>query len=160
MPKPIVAFIIAVALGFFCRPQGYAQQGVAGPIYRFDPVLTVEAARPVTLSAGSTVVVEKDGSKASVRLQTEGPIIPYIGAERSPELSAEEVRLLADQKELGRLPDYRLEAGLGVLVEDKASLSLGYRLHDHPSLLDERRNDPLSLSGDLRVSFDIKVPFD
>jgi len=46
-----------------------------------------------------------------------------------------------------------------LLLEDKTSLNLGYRFHERPSLLDERRNDPLALSGDLRIGFDVKVPF-
>jgi hypothetical protein len=94
-----------------------------------------------------------------VRLQTETPLSPYLGAERGPQLSAEELRLLPEAKEQGGLSAYQVEAGVGVFVEDKASLNLGYRFHDPPSLLDERRTDPLSLSGDLRIGFDVKVPF-
>jgi hypothetical protein len=94
-----------------------------------------------------------------VRLQTDTPLSPYLGAERGPELSAEELRLLPETKGPGGLPSYQLEAGIGVLVEDKASFNLGYRFHEQPSLLNERRNDPLSLSGDLRIGFDVKVPF-
>jgi hypothetical protein len=160
MPKPVIMVILAVALAVLWCARGQAAQGAAEPIYRFDPILSVEVSRPVALSSGSPVVVQQDDKKMNVRLQTEGPIAPYVGAERAPELSAEELRLLADQKGRGGLSDYQLEAGLGVHVEDNASLSLGYRLHDQPSLLGDRRDDPLSLSGDLRISFDIKVPFD
>jgi hypothetical protein len=159
MPKPVVTLILAVTL-VFCGTRMFAQPVPAEQIYRFDPILSVERSRPVTLSAGSPVMIEKNDGQASLRLQTEGPVAPYVGAERVPELSDEELRLLSGEGERGGLGNYRFEAGLGVRVEDKASLSLGYRFHDHPSLLDERRNDPLSLSGDVRISFDIKVPFD
>jgi hypothetical protein len=68
--------------------------------------------------------------------------------------------LLEDRIDHDTLADYRLEAGIGVKVEDTTSLNLGYRFRSTPSLLDDRGNDPLSLSGDLRLTFDIKVPFD
>ena len=71
----------------------------------------------------------------------------------------EEQRLLGPEQARGPLSNYHLEAGVGLLLEDKTSLNLGYRFHNQPSLLDERRNDPLSMSGDLRIGFDIKVPF-
>ena len=155
----LVGVLPAVLLLVGCA-RSVEAQGVAGPIYRFDPALSIEASRPVALSSEPPVIIEKGDNKASVRLQTEGPLAPYVGAERDSELSAEELRLLSDREECGGLNDYRLEAGVGLHVEDKASLSLGYRFSNPPSLLDERRNDPLTLSGDLRVSFDIKVPFD
>ncbi len=137
-----------------------AQPGSDAPIYRFDPSLVVDSSRPVTLSADPQVVVDKSENQANVRLQTDGPVSPYLDAESGPELSPEELRLLSEGQKLETLSDYRLEAGVGLFVEDRASVNLGYRFHSHPSLLDERRNDPLSLSGDLRISFDIKVPFD
>jgi hypothetical protein len=160
MMRQVLVCVLPAVLLFVGCARSVDAQGVDEPIYRFDPALSIEAPRPVTLSAGPPVIIEKDDSKASVRMQTEGPFAPYVGAERAPELSPEELRLLADHQELEGLPDYQLEAGVGLHVEDKASLSLGYRFSNPPSLLDERRNDPLTLSGDLRISFDIKVPFD
>ena len=144
----------------FFSAQLFAQQSVPVPIYRFDPALTVRQSRPLALTSGAPVVVETDEKKTSMRLQTEGPVAPYVGAERPPELSAEELRLLPDAREGSGAADYKLEAGIGLFVEDKASLNLGYRFRDQPSLLDDIRNDPLSLSGDLRISFDLKVPLD
>jgi hypothetical protein len=139
--------------------EGFAQQPGGGPIYNFDPALSVEEERAPAISSGPQIVVDKDAKQPSVRLQTEMPIAPYLGAERRPELSPEEQRLLGQKKERGPLSDYHLEAGVGLLLEDKASVNLGYRFHERPTLLDDRRNDPLSLSGDVRLSFDVKVPF-
>lgn len=137
----------------------FAQQLEDEPVYRFDPAVSVVEPRAPAISSSPPIVVDKDAKKPRVRLQTETPVAPYLGAERGPELSLEEQRLLGPEQARGPLSNYHLEAGVGLLLEDKTSLNLGYRFHQQPSLLDERRNDPLSLSGDLRIGFDIKVPF-
>ena len=155
-----VATVVAVVVSVLTVAPAWGEQKVPEPIYRFDPALSVEGPRSAAISADPQVVVEKREDKTSVRLQTDGPVAPYLAAEEGPELSAEERRLLQEKLDLDKLADYRLEAGVGVLVEDRASLNLGYRFRADPSLIDERRNDPLNLSGDLRLSFDIKVPFD
>jgi len=160
MKKLKVASVVAVTVYSLSFPLANAQQVGSEPIYRFDPALSIESPRPASISADPNVVIEKRDDKTSLRLQTDGPISPYFDATQSPELSPEEVRLLQDKVELDPLGDYRLEAGIGVLVEDNASLNLGYRFHDPPSLLNEQRTDPLSLSGDLRISLDLKFPFD
>ncbi len=160
MNKLILATLVVSTISFLAFPPAYAQQVGSEPIYRFDPALSIESPRPASISADPNVVVEKRDDKTSLRLQTEGPISPYFDATQGPELSPEEVRLLQEKVDLDPLGAYRLEAGIGVLVEDNASLNLGYRFHEPPSLLNEQRTDPLSLSGDLRISFDLKVPFD
>ena len=159
MKKRVVSFVtIALVVIGWCFSAS-AQQDAVEPIYRFDPALALEGPVSPSISAEPRVVVEKNDQQTRISLQNETPIAPYVGAERGTELSPEELRLLPEAKERGGLTDYKLEAGVGLHVEDKASLNLGYRFHNHPSLMDERRNDPLSLSGDLRISFDVKVPF-
>lgn len=137
-----------------------AQDESAGPLYRFDPALTVSEPRPPAISQEPAVVLDQGDRQTNLRLQTEMPLSPYVGAERGPDLSPEERRLLPAEEVRDGLAGYRLEAGVGLLIEDRTSLNLGYRFHDHPSLLDDRRSDPLNLSGDLRIGFDVKVPFD
>lgn len=137
----------------------FAQPPEDVSVYRFDPAVSVAEPRLPTISSSPQIIVDQDTKKPRVRLQTETPIVPYLGAERGPELSLEEQRLLGQEQARGPLSNYNLEAGVGLLLEDKTSLNLGYRFHERPSLLDERRNDPLSLSGDLRIGFDLKVPF-
>ena len=159
MTKKLLTTLVLVLISGLCSPLVLAQQGVEDPVYRFDPALNLKSPHPPAIAADPQVVIEKGDSKTSLRLQTDTPLSPYFGAERGPQLSAEELRLLPEAKEQGGLSAYQLEAGVGVFVEDKASLNLGYRFHDPPSLLDERRTDPLSLSGDLRIGFDVKVPF-
>ncbi|MCM2263696.1 MAG: hypothetical protein NDI73_00730 [Desulfuromonadales bacterium] len=156
----MTATVVALAFQLMAVCPAWAAQDAPALVYSFDPALTIQVPRPVAISADPNVIVEKREDRTTVRLQTEGPIAPYFGAEQAPELSAEELRLLRDNVESEKMTDYRIEAGIGLKVEDTTSINLGYRFHDHPSLLGERRNDPLSLSGDLRVTFDIKVPFD
>jgi hypothetical protein len=152
--------LIAVLLTWFLPAPVPAQPEDAVPLYRFDPALNVAEPRPSAMTRDPPVVVDQDDRQTNVRLQTEKPLVPYLGAERGPELSPEERRLLPPEQARDGLAGYRLEAGVGLFVEDKTSLSLGYRFHDPPSRLDDRRSDPLNLSGDLRIGFDVKVPFD
>ena len=159
MTKTLLATLVLVLISGLHSPFVLAQHGGEDPVYRFDPALNLKSPRSPAIAADPQVVIEQGDRKASLRLQTETPLSPYLGAERGPQLSAEELRLLPEGKEQGGLSAYQFEAGVGVFVEDKASLNLGYRFHDPPSLLDERRTDPLSLSGDLRIGFDVKVPF-
>jgi hypothetical protein len=159
MVKIILSTLALGLLAGLCSPLVLAQQEGEQPIYHFDPALNLKIPHSPAIVADPPVVIDKEDRRTSVRLQTDTPLSPYLGAERGPELSAEELRLLPETKGPGGLPSYQLEAGIGVLVEDKASFNLGYRFHEQPSLLNERRNDPLSLSGDLRIGFDVKVPF-
>lgn len=156
----VLFVVMAAASAFFCT-QVLAQQSAKEPIYRFDPALSIENPRPATISSDPQpfVVIDKEEQETTLRLQTEGLISPYVGAERGPELSPAELRLLREGEERDILGDYKLEAGVGLHVEDRTSLNLGYRFQNPPSLLNERSNDPLSLSGDLRITFDVKVPF-
>jgi hypothetical protein len=159
MISKFVSTLVLLLISGLSSAVVFAQHGMEEPIYHFDPALNLKISRPPAIAADPQVVIEKRDRQTSVRLQTETPLSPYFGAERGPQLSAEELRLLPEGKEQTGLSAYQLEAGVGVFVEDKASLNLGYRFHDPPSLLDERRTDPLSLSGDLRIGFDLKVPF-
>lgn len=151
----------AVATVFFCT-MVFAQQIATEPVYRFDPALIVESPRQTTLSADPQgVVIEKTEDETNVHLRAESAISPYLDAEVGPELSPAELRLLPKSEEVEGLADYKLEAGVGLYVADRARLNLGYRLQNQPaSLLNDRRDDPFTLTGDLRVTFDVKVPFD
>jgi hypothetical protein len=128
--------------------------------YNYDPVLTGGHLLPAHGPAGRPVVIETTPTEGGVRLATETPVAPYLEAVRDREPTADELRLLPDGYERDPLERYRLGVGVGIAVEDKASLSLGYRFHQPLSLLDEERRDPTDPRGDLRVFFDIKLPFD
>lgn len=161
MSKPTFVAGLVVLLAFFGTAAVHAGDGEALPAYHFDPALSLLepeesafAGEPVKI-----LVIDKDEKATNVRLQTESLIAPYLGAESGPELSPEERRLLPEEEVSDGLAGYRLEAGVGLFVEDRASVNLGYRFQNPPSLLNERSNDPLSLSGDVRITFDVKVPF-
>lgn len=160
MEKVLSATVVALSISILALSPALGEQRMPELIYRFDPALSIEGPRPHTISNDPNVLIEKREDKTSLRLQTDGPITPYLDAEEGPELFPDERRLMQDKLGRDSLADYRLEAGIGVKVEDTTSLNLGYRFRTQPTLLDERRNDPLSLTGDLRVTFDIKVPFD
>lgn len=154
--------LISVAVWAFFSTMVLAQQHAPEPIYRFDPALSVESPRQTSLSTDpqQIVVIEKNKEETNVHLRAKSTISPYLDAELGPELSPEELRLLPKSDEGEGAADYRLEAGIGLYVEQRARLNLGYRLQNQPSLLNDHRNDPFTLTGDLRVTFDVKVPFD
>lgn len=161
--RRLLLHLLAGSVGLVFCSGGLAQPVTNEPVYRFDPALIVESPRPTVLSADpqGVVVVEKNEAETSVHLRTESTVSPYIDAEIGPELSPEELRLLPESATAKGAADYKLEAGLGLYVADQARLNLGYRLQNQPlSLLNDRRDDPFTLSGDLRVTFDVKVPFD
>lgn len=96
---------------------------------------------------------------AAIRLFTPSPLSPYVGAGRSQgdkddHLSYEE------QKAAAAADPYRLEAGVGYLLNDAAALNLGYRFAD--ALPQPDKTDPVKASpreNDLQISLDIKLPF-
>ena len=160
MKNPVAPFILAALVFAVCAVSGQAEPSAAEPEYRLDPDLSGEVPRPFRPAAVPPVVIDKVEDGANVHLVTETPLAPYLGAGQGPELSPEEVRLLQNKLEGAPLQDYRLEAGIGLYAEDKASLMLGYRFNNPPSLLDQRREDPLDMSGELRITFGLKLPFD
>lgn len=134
----------------------------AGPslIYTYDPELAVQAPEATNSGDDGPLAIEQKGDTTSFHLETESGISPYLGTGHAPELSADEQRLLQLNGQRGGGPDYHLEAGLGIYIEDRATLNLGYRVHSSPSLIDQGRSDPQSTAGDLRIMFDLKFPFD
>jgi hypothetical protein len=159
MHKYLAAILpLALAAALYGFPAA-ARAAAEPPPLRFDPALSGAAPPAPEPATDAPVAIEKGAIQTNLRLQTETPLSPYVGAERGPELLPAEQRL-PPQARAGQGPaGHRLEAGIGLFVEDQASLNLGYRFHEPPSLLNERSTDPLTLSGDLRISFDLKMPF-
>lgn len=159
MYKLIAVLSAPLLVLLLCVPSVLAGQEVSEPIYRFDPVLCLSEPPPVTLAAGSPVTIQSDAHETRVRINAATPLAPYVGAEHAAELSLDELLLLPDQQEGGSAKDYQVEAGIGFYLEDKASVNLGYRFTELPAFPGERGSDPLTLSGDLRISFDVKMAF-
>lgn len=159
MNKLIAVIAAPLLLLLLCAPPVLASEEAGEPIYQFDPVLSLSAAPPALLSAEPPVTIRAGEHETKVLINSAVPLSPYVGAERSAELSLAELLLLPDQQEEGGVKDYQVEAGIGLHLEDKASLNLGYRFNELPAFLGDRRTDPLTLTGDLRISFDVKMAF-
>ena len=87
-------------------------------------------------------------------------VITYVEAVNGKAPTAEELRLLPAEMQRGPLDRYQLGAGIGVAVEENSSLSLGYRLHQPMSLLDDKSQATTTPRDDLRIFLDVKFPFD
>ncbi|GEM_PF-6245585 len=139
-------------LGEDASPQGFQyDRQLAGELLP-PPKGQPEAAIPLGFDA--TV------SGGDVRISTGMQVSPYLEAVGGPQPTVDELRLLPDKYQRNPLERYQLGAGIGIAVEDRASLSLGYRFHQPFSLLEENRQAVLSGREDLRVFFDVKLPLD
>jgi hypothetical protein len=159
MSRLLAALFLPLLMVFLCVPAVLASQGVGQSAYQFDPLLCLTEPPEVTPAVGSPVVIEAGAHETKVRFNSAMPLAPYVGAEHAAELSLDELLLLPDQQDGGNVKDYQVEAGIGFYLEDKASVSLGYRFNELPAFPGDRSNDPLTLSGDLRISFDVKMAF-
>ena len=127
--------------------------------FNYDPQLAGESVPGERAQATTPIPFDASVTERDVRLTTKSPIAPYLEAVGGPEPTADELRLLPDRFRDSPLERYQLGAGIGIAVEDKASLSLGYRFNQPLSLLDDNRQTTLSEREDLRIFFDLKLPF-
>jgi hypothetical protein len=159
MCKLNAVIAVPLLLLLLCAPSVLASEDAGESSYRLDPALTLSAVPPALLAAEPPVTIRADEHATKVLINSAAPLAPYVGAGRAAELSLAELLLLPDQQEGGGVNDYQVEAGIGLHLEDKASLNLGYRFNELPELFGDRNNDPLTLTGDLRISFDVKMAF-
>jgi hypothetical protein len=129
--------------------------------FDYDPVLAGEQPLPAKANASHPLPVDATMSGGEVRLAPKMAVAPYVEAVRGQEPTADELRLLPDGYQRNPLEHYKLGAGIGVAVEDRANLTLGYRHHQPLSLLDDSRQ-PTTVGprNDLRIFFDFKIPLD
>ena len=132
----------------------------SGEGFRFDPALAGETQPKATSEPVRPITIESGGTEGEVRLSTKAPIAPYVEAVNGKTPTAEELRLLPGEMQRGPLDRYQLGAGVGIAVEENTSLSLGYRWHQPMSLLDDKRPATVTPREDLRIFFDVKIPFD
>lgn len=128
--------------------------------FSYDPALVGEQPLSAQGAPKRLLPIETTTEEGGVRITTETPVAPYLEAVRDQVPTDDELRLLPDQFNRPPLEQYQLGAGVGINVEDRASLNLGYRFHQPLTLLDENSQDPTSPRGDLRIFFDLKLPFD
>lgn len=128
--------------------------------YSYDSRLTGEVLPETPAKATGPIPIDARVTEGEVRFSTKSAISPYLEAVGGPEPTADELRLLPDQFRTNPLERYQLGAGIDIAVEERASLSLGYRFHQPLSLLDDSRQTTPSEREDLRIFFDLKLPFD
>jgi hypothetical protein len=130
--------------------------------YSLNPSLLAGSPRAAEPTSDSPLRLKADDKSAAVHLVTEGPFSPYLGASRNaePEQEGSPSLYRATEKDDSPLADYRLEAGIGCLLDDNASLNLGYRFAEPTPALTDPTSTALEASADdLRISFDLKLPF-
>ena len=137
----------------------FGEEG-SGERFSYDPAMAGKAQPTETSEAAGPIAIESGGTEGEVRLSTKTPVAPYVEAVNGKAPSAEELRLLPDEMQRGPLDRYQLGAGIGIAVEENTSLSLGYRWHQPMSLLDDKRPATVTPRDDLRIFFDVKIPFD
>jgi hypothetical protein len=106
--------------------------------------------------------LKADDELAAVHLVTESAFTPYLGISRKVEPEEEGSPSIYRDSEKGAflLADYHLEAGIGCLLDDNASLNIGYRFAEPNPVLTGPSSSALEAStDDLRISFDLKLPF-
>jgi hypothetical protein len=152
----IAAGIVLVATSAFAAgphvPAGYS----------LPPSHFADGTRTSDPMSDSPLRLKADGELAAVQLVTKSPITPYLGVSRKvePEEEGSPSIYRDSEKDASPLEDYRLEAGFGCLLDDNASLNVGYRFAEPTSALADPASAALEASADdLRISFDLKLPF-
>jgi hypothetical protein len=145
-------WLLTAGVGWSAEPAAHG--------FGFDPALTGGVQPQGQAAPNQALAIETGKGNGDVRLSTNTPISPYVEAVGGPTPTADELRLLPETFRQNPLERYQLGAGIGIAVDDNASLSLGYRVHQPLSLLDDTRQASNPLRDDLRIFFDIKLPFD
>lgn len=127
--------------------------------FSYDPRLSEEVVPREPVKPAIPIPVDTKVTASDVRLSTKTAISPYLEAVGGPQPTPEELRLLPEEFRKNSLERYQLGAGIGIAVEERASLSLGYRFHQPLSLLDDKRQATPTVGEDLRIFFDVKFPF-
>jgi len=124
-----------------------------------DPALYNTPVVPRT-QATSPLEIKSKGDQTNLRVETNTPISPYLGAVKKPMDVPEDMSLRLGNRSDNLLDNYHLETGVGLKVNKNTEINLGYRFKDSPSLQDDPSSEASRQeSGDLRFSLEIKLPF-
>jgi hypothetical protein len=143
--------VLAVLL--LLSPPAFAT-GVPAPTgYELDPALIAESSSsPSGKESPFRIVAEEDN--AAVHLVTRGSLIPYVGAG----LEAQDPDSLTYGESAKE--NYHLEAGIACPLDAHARLNVGYRFDDPlPALTGSQPDSDMERESDLRISFDLRLPF-
>jgi hypothetical protein len=154
-------FLIAAGIVLFAT-SAFATGAEVPAGYSLPPELLAGGAP--TADAGNTppLRLKADDELAAVQLVTKSPISPYLGVSRKvkPEEPGSPSLYRDSEKDASPFADYRLEAGLGCLLNDNTTLNIGYRFAEPTTTLTDPASAALGASNDdLHISFDFKLPF-
>jgi len=130
--------------------------------YSLNPSLLADLALTTDPVKDSPLRLKADDELAAVHLVTESAFSPYLGVSRKvePEVEGSPSIYRGSEKDASPLADLHLEAGIGCLLDDHASLNIGYRFAERNPVLTDPASSALEPStDDLRISFDLKLPF-
>lgn len=154
-------FLIAAGIALFATTS--FAMGVKVPAgYSLNPSLLADCAPTTSPADNSPLRLKADDELAAVHLVTQTPFSPYVGAswKAEPEEEGSPSVYRDTEKDDTLLADYRLEAGIGCLIDDNASLNVGYRFSEPTTSLTNSASSALETNADdLRISFDLKLPF-
>jgi opacity protein-like surface antigen len=154
-------FLIAAGIVLFAT-SAFATGAEVPAGYPLPPDLLAGGAPTADPANNSPLRLKADDELAAVQLVTKSPISPYLGVSRKvePEEQGSPSLYRNSEKDASPFADYRLEAGLGYLLNDNATLNIGYRFADPTTALMDPASAALGASNDdLHISFDFKVPF-
>lgn len=124
-----------------------------------DPTISEASIIPST-SASSPLVIDSKNGQTNLSVETTSPISPYFGAVKKPQDAPDDMYPLLGRRSDNPLDNYSLETGVGLRVNERTDVNLGYRFNKSPSLIDSQgSDDPGQGRGDLRFSLEIKLPF-
>jgi hypothetical protein len=154
-------FSIATGIVLFAT-SAFATDAQVPAAYSLNPSLLADCARTTGPVNDSPLRLKTDDELAAVHLVTESLFTPYLGVSRKvePEEDGSPSIYRDSEKDIPLLADYRLEAGIGCLLDDHASLNIGYRFAEPtPALMDPTSTALEASADDLRIFFDLKLPF-
>jgi hypothetical protein len=154
-------FLIAAGIILFATST-FATGGEVPAGYSLNPSFLADCARTTDPVDDSPLRLKAEGELAAVYLVTESPFTPYLGVSRKvePEEKGSPSIYRDSEKGASLLADYRVEAGIGCVLDDHASLNVGYRFAEPTPALTGPAFSVLDAGADdLRISFDLKLPF-
>jgi hypothetical protein len=148
--------IFSVLAGLLLLATTSFATGVPAPSgYALNPALIADCSpSPAAKDSPLRIVAAEDG--AAVHLVTRASLIPYVGAGlESPSEGLDSLTHGESAED-----DYHLEAGIACPLDAYARLNVGYRFDDPlPTLTGSQPDSHIEPENDLRISFDLRLPF-
>jgi len=148
-----------VPSGLILTARGQAEAELWQEEFSEDPTLSEASVVPNT-STPSPLVIDSTEGQTNLRVETISPISPYLGAVKKTSDAPDDMSSLLGRRNDNPFDSYHLETGVGIRVNERADVNLGYRFNKTPSLIDSQSSDGSGQGrGALRFSLEIKLPF-